>query len=102
PRQPLLSRLGCDHSRRGCPSGVARRMGLRPRREGVIRGENRQRAGRVAPTRIGAVRLGRLRVVPLMATVRYLVTDVDRSVAFYVDQLGLEIVAHKSSAVYRR
>ncbi len=101
PRQPLLSRLGCHHPRRGCPSGMARRMGLRPRRESVVRGEARQRAGRVAPAGIGAVRLGRLRVVPLMATVRYLVTDVDRSVAFYVGQLGFEMVEQMGAAFAR-
>ena len=46
------------------------RVGLRPRRPGVVRGEARRRAGRVAPAGIGAVRLGRLRVVPLMAAGR--------------------------------
>ena len=70
PGQPFLSRLGCDHPRRGGAPGVAQRMGLRPRRQGVVRREARQRAGGVAPARVGAVRLGRLRVVPLMATVR--------------------------------
>ena len=36
-----------------------------------------------------------------MATVRYLVTDVDRSVAFYVDQLGFEIVEQMGAAFAR-
>ena len=36
-----------------------------------------------------------------MATVRYLVTDVDRSVAFYVGQLGFEIVEQMGGAFAR-
>jgi catechol 2,3-dioxygenase-like lactoylglutathione lyase family enzyme len=36
-----------------------------------------------------------------MATVRYLVTDVDRSVAFYVDQLGFEMVEQMGAAFAR-
>ena len=48
-------------------------------------------ADRLAQARLGAVRLRRLRGVPLMATVRYLVRDVPRSVAFYRDGLGFEV-----------
>ena len=36
-----------------------------------------------------------------MATVRYLVTDVDRSVAFYVGQLGFEMVEQMGAAFAR-
>ena len=36
-----------------------------------------------------------------MATVRYLVNDVDRSVAFYVDQLGFEMVEQMGAAFAR-
>jgi catechol 2,3-dioxygenase-like lactoylglutathione lyase family enzyme len=36
-----------------------------------------------------------------MATVRYLVTDVDRSVAFYVGQLGFEIIEQMGGAFAR-
>ena len=36
-----------------------------------------------------------------MATVRYLVSDVDRSVAFYVDQLGFEMVEQMGAAFAR-
>ena len=36
-----------------------------------------------------------------MATVRYLVNDVDRSVAFYVDQLGFEEVERMGAAFAR-
>jgi catechol 2,3-dioxygenase-like lactoylglutathione lyase family enzyme len=36
-----------------------------------------------------------------MATVRYLVTDVDRSVAFCVDQLGFEMVEQMGAAFAR-
>ena len=36
-----------------------------------------------------------------MATVRYLVADVDRSVAFYVGQLGFELVEQMGAAFAR-
>jgi catechol 2,3-dioxygenase-like lactoylglutathione lyase family enzyme len=36
-----------------------------------------------------------------MATVRYLVTDVDRSVAFYVGQLGFELIEQMGPAFAR-
>ena len=36
-----------------------------------------------------------------MATVRYLVTDVDRSVAFYAGQLGFEMVEQMGAAFAR-
>jgi len=36
-----------------------------------------------------------------MATVRYLVADVDRSVTFYVGQLGFEIVEQRGAAFAR-
>jgi catechol 2,3-dioxygenase-like lactoylglutathione lyase family enzyme len=36
-----------------------------------------------------------------MATVRYLVTDIDRSVAFYVGQLGFEVVEQMGAAFAR-
>ncbi len=36
-----------------------------------------------------------------MATVRYLVTDVDRSAAFYVERLGFEIVEQMGAAFAR-
>ena len=36
-----------------------------------------------------------------MATVRYLVNDVDQSVAFYVDQLGFEMVEQMGAAFAR-
>ena len=36
-----------------------------------------------------------------MATVRYLVADVDRAVAFYVDQLGFELVEQMGAAFAR-
>ena len=35
-----------------------------------------------------------------MASVRYLVADVDRSVAFYRDQLGFEVQANLGSAAF--
>jgi catechol 2,3-dioxygenase-like lactoylglutathione lyase family enzyme len=36
-----------------------------------------------------------------MATVRYLVSDVERSVAFYIDQLGFEMVEQMGAAFAR-
>ncbi len=49
--------------------------------------------------RLGAVRLRGLRGVPLMGTtVRYLVADVDRAVAFYRDQLGFGLIEQMSPA----
>ena len=44
PRQPVLSRLGRHHPRRGDDPGVAARVGLRPRRAGGLHGQARRRA----------------------------------------------------------
>ena len=68
-----------------------RRVGPRPGRPGRLHGQAGRGPDRVAPAGQRAVRLRGLRVVPLMASVRYLVADVDRSVAFYRDQLGFEL-----------
>ena len=71
PRQPVLSRLGPDHPRRGLDPGLAPRLGLRPRRPAGLRREARRRAGGVPPAvRHGAVRLGRLRRVPMSEPAR--------------------------------
>src|SRR5206468_8353921 len=91
PRQPLLSRLGPDLTRRGSDAGLASGMGPRRRGPGRLPREAGSRAGDRAPTRHRDVGLGRLRRLPLMATVRYLVNDVPRAVSFYVERLGFEV-----------
>ena len=101
PRQPVLPRLGPDHPRRGRHAGLAARVGLRPGRPGRLHGQAGRGPDRVAPAGQRAVRLRGLRGVPLMASVRYLVADVDRSVAFYRDQLGFELIEQMGAAFAR-
>ena len=65
PRQPVLSRLGRDHEGRGRAPGVAAGVGVRPRRARGVPREARTRARRVTQAGLGAVRLRRLRRVPM-------------------------------------
>ncbi len=78
-----------------------RRVGPRPRWPGRLHGQAGYGPDRVTPAGQCAVRLRGLRVVPLMASVRYLVADVDRAVAFYRDQLGFELNEQMGAAFAR-
>src|SRR4029079_8133451 len=72
-----------------------------PGRPGRLHGQARRGPGRVASAGQRAVGLRGLRVVRLMASGRYLVADVDRSVAFYRDQLGFELGEQMGAAFAR-
>ncbi len=88
---------------RGDDPGLAARMGLRRSTAGPPTSRSSGPSGsRTCEPGHGAVRHRRLRGVPLMATtVRYMVADVDRSVAFYRDQLGFEVVDQMGGAFAR-
>ncbi len=66
PGQPVLSRLGRHNAGRGEHSGLVARLGLRCRRAGRVRREARARAPGDHPAGVGAIRIGRLRGLPLM------------------------------------
>ena len=80
PRQPVLPRLGSDLARRSRGTGLASRLGLRPRRAGGLRREAGRGARRVtAAHRLGALRLGRLRTIRMTEPLMILVAGPYRS-----------------------